>query len=323
MTVTATDIENTLRAECPVEGNKGKSRFVVMGRQFIDLVKGITAESVEVDIKESVLEVSVGKSKYRFPLMQADEFPITPKVEKTNCVSVNGAVLANCLRAVAFCVDKDEPRPHFRGVLVDVKKDKIVFVGTDTRTLAIKSMDNSAESEIKILLPLKAVSILSKALDGDTAELCLSKNTLYAEGGNVAVMSQLLAGVEDFPDYDKVVPSKGMENAEVKTAELKKSIERLTVFLTERYNKLTLLFTEGKLELSVKNPEKGEAKEEIAVGYAGKEQKLAFNPVISEFINRANGDTLTLGIKDGKSPMLMTGEDKDWKYVAMPLRAEE
>jgi hypothetical protein len=30
-----------------------------------------------------------------------------------------------------------------------------------------------------------------------------------------------------------------------------------------------------------------------------------------------------MGIKDGKSPMLMFGKDANWKYVAMPLRVEE
>ena len=322
MTVTATDLENTIRAKCKVEG-EDKGLFVVPGKQFVDLVKGLTAETVETKIEEGRLILRAGKSVYKFPTMDANEFPQLPEIKKEFVVNFKSAELTSCLQSVAFCVDKDEPRPHFRGVLVDVLGDKVVFVGTDTKTLAVNSLDIKSLGSIKALLPIKTVVIVSKLLAGGDISVYLSDKTLSIKGADFELVSQLLAGVEDFPDYSKVIPSKEMENATAGIAELKKTIERLTVFLTDRYNKLTFLFTQGKLELSVNNPERGEAKEEIAVGYAGKDQKLAFNPAIREFINRAGGDTITMGIKDGKSPMLMFGKDANWKYVAMPLRVEE
>jgi DNA polymerase-3 subunit beta len=322
MTITATDLENTLRAKCTVLGDDDKKRFVVPGKQFINLVKGLTVEIFEVKIEESRLLIHAGKSVYKFPLMQAEEFPKLPEIKKDNPITFKALELANCLQSVAFCVDKDEPRPHFRGVLVDVLPNKVVFVGTDTRTLALKSAEMKNEVKIKALLPVKTVAILNKILTGGDVSICISQNSLYLERGDFEMVSQLLAGSEDFPDYTKIIPSNDLTLAEVPIGELRNIIDRLSVFFSDRYRKLMFSFSKGKLELSVVNPERGEAKEEIDITYEGNDITIAFNPAISDFIDRAKGEALTMALKNGNSPILFTGEDKNWKYIAMPLKVE-
>lgn len=323
MEITATDLENTIMAKCGVSENGGKSGFVVTGKDFINLAKNLNCETVDIEPTENEVKVSARKSKYKFPVMDAEEFPAFPDIKDGQDIAIKGSVLNEGLNKVSFCVDKDEPRPHFRGALIDITEKEIMFVGTDTKSLALKSFAIETGVKTKILVPVKAISLLNRIFSAQDLSITVGKNAIFIKAEGVSMVSQLLSGAEDFPEYTKVVPSKDLLSAEIDRKELKTSMDRLSIFMTERYNKVFLDFSKDKLELSVINPEKGEAREEMPVKYEYETAtRLAFNPMITDFISRAEGETLHLGLKDGKSPVLFTGEDADWKYVAMPLKTE-
>lgn len=326
MSITATDLENTVRAKCALTGNTGKSKFVVQGKEFISLARGLIAETATLELKDNMLKVSAGKSKYEFPTMEASEYPVFPKVKKEKSIKIKQDALLDGLNAVAFCVDAEEPRPQFRGILVDVMPKKIVFVGTDTKTLATKEAETANEITIKALVTLKTTAILNKLLTG-TGEVTiyLDDRSMYLEQENLEVSAQLLAGCEDFPDYVRVIPEKDMLTADMPISHVRNAIDRLIVFTTERYKKIVFDFKKDSLVISTVNPEKGKAVEEVDItyDYDGKDMRIALSADVMKFLSRVTGDIMTLGIKDGKSPVLITGEDITWKGVVMPLKLEE
>jgi DNA polymerase III subunit beta len=154
-------------------------------------------------------------------------------------------------------------------------------------------------------------------------EICISKNSINLKQGAFEMTSQLLAGSEDFPDFSKVIPdSKKLAVAEIPAAVLKNSLNKLSAFLTDRYQKILFEFGQDKLKLLHTNPETGEAKDEFDIKFAGEAVTVALNPAINGFLGRFNDKSLSLGVKDSKSPLLLTGEDKNYRYVVMPLKMD-
>ncbi|MFA6006061.1 MAG: DNA polymerase III subunit beta [Patescibacteria group bacterium] len=317
-----TDLENTLRAQAESVSD-GKGEFVINGKRLVAVVSKTGEDEIVFNIKEGEVELSAGNSKYKFLTMNPEDFPRVPAVEKGIELQLDAGKFIDCLKSVSFCIDIDEPRPHFRGVLVDITKTGINFVGTDTKQLALNYMEYVSETPAKVLLPIKMVNILQKSLGTGNMEIVIAKNNIFLKQGEFEMTSQLLSGSDDFPDFSKVIPdSKKLEFAEIPAAVLKNSLNKLSAFLTDRYQKIMFEFGRDKLNLLHQNPETGEVKDGIDIKFAGDVVTVALNPAINGFLGRFNDKSLSLGVKDNKGPLLLTGEDKNYRYIVMPLKID-
>ena len=76
------------------------------------------------------------------------------------------------------------------------------------------------------------------------------------------------------------------------------------------------------MEISSNNPDLGDAKEEIEVGYDGEDMKIGFNAkYILDILNSFSEDSLNLELDGQLSPgLIRPKEDKDYTCVVMPMR---
>jgi len=321
--ICATDLENTLQTEVVCEADE-KGEFLVNGKKLVGLVSKITEEKIVFEKSESGLNITAGSSEYKLLTMDTEEFPKIPAVAAGMVINLTGEQFLACLRSISFCIDPDEPRPHFRGVLLDILPDRINMVGTDTKQLAINSIEIKNEKQTKVLIPVKSVSIFQKSLGNDNMEIHISKNAAFVKQGVLEITSQLLAGSEDYPKYDTVIPKEtALQFAEIPVKPFLSALNRLAVILTERYQKVIYTFSKNKLLLEHFNPESGNAREELAITFGGEETKVALNPSILAFLSKIAGDTVKVGVKDGKTPLLLKGDADKGLFITMPLKMDE
>ncbi len=76
------------------------------------------------------------------------------------------------------------------------------------------------------------------------------------------------------------------------------------------------------MEIASNNPELGDAKEEIEVGYEGKDLKIGFNAkYITDVLQAINDDEVDFEFNDQLSPGLMRPHnDNSYTCVVMPMR---
>jgi len=326
--LTATDLENTIRVGIESEKNK-KGSMVITGKKFISLIKQLPDEDVKIIQKENSAEVVCKNSKYTFPCMDYEEFPKLPKFTGDVSVKLNGDILRNAIDKVRFCIDPEEPRPHFRGGLFDIKEDSLNFIGTDTKRLALFKITGEGKygNPYKCLLPFKLMGIISMLADsGESVDVSIGKNQIVFNFKDTYLVSQLLAGSEDFPDYAKVIPSeKQLKYAYLNRDELLSTLKRISLFTSERYNKVKMSIGKDVLILSVVSPDVGEAHEKMDIEYTGdKEQDLAFPPnYLIDFLHKVEDEKIILGFSSEKSPIILRGDKKaEYLYVAMPLKLD-
>jgi len=76
------------------------------------------------------------------------------------------------------------------------------------------------------------------------------------------------------------------------------------------------------MEITSNNPELGDAKEELAINYSGKDFKIGFNAkYILDVLSNIDESEVELSLKDHLSPGLMRpNKDKNYTCVIMPMK---
>ena len=82
------------------------------------------------------------------------------------------------------------------------------------------------------------------------------------------------------------------------------------------------MFNFGKMKITSNNPELGDAKEELDVGYTGEELKIGFNArYMLDVLNSIDEENIDFNLKDQLSPGVMCPEGTlDYTCVIMPMR---
>ncbi|HNS32686.1 MAG TPA: DNA polymerase III subunit beta, partial [bacterium] len=257
----STDLENTIKVnmECKIVK---KGNLVIGGKKFISLIKQIPDDEIRITRKDSTVEIKCQNSKYSFIVMDYDEFPKFPKFTGDAVVSIEGEKIKKAISKIKFCIDAEEPRPHFRGGLLDIKEDSLNLVATDTKRLAIFKItpETKYQKTYKCLLPYKLINILPALIDDDNIDIAIGKNQISFKYKNTYLVAQLLSGSEDFPDYAKVIPDETKQKEVfIKRDALLSTLKRLSLFTSDRYNKVKISLGKNVASFAVVSPDVGEA----------------------------------------------------------------
>ena len=132
--------------------------------------------------------------------------------------------------------------------------------------------------------------------------------------------SKLIDGT--FPDYGRVIPQGNDKILKVARAEFADAVDRVSTISSDRGRAVKLALSEGKMTLSVNNPESGSAVEEVGVDYAADDIEIGFN---SRYLLDVAGQLETgmaeFRFADPGSPTLILDDGaSDALYVLMPMR---
>mgnify|MGYP000224064419 CR=1 FL=1 len=327
ITLTATDLENTIRVS--VSGKVAQKGTVLLpGRKLISLVKQLGEDDVRIVRKDNQVNIQTQNSIYSFFVMDQEEFPKMPKFSGGTTLKMDASSFRSALQNTKFCIYPEEPRPHFRGALLEIKGAQCAFVATDTKRLAVvrRTLGAATSEHVRCLMPYRFLSLAGDILPEDgELEISIGKNQIFLKFNACFVISQLLEGSQDFPDYERVIPDeKKLRTVLFQTAALQSTLRRIALFVTERHNKVKFTFSTQRLTIAVSTPDVGEAQEKMTIEYAGGDQNIAFNPeFLLEFLSRVEGERVLFGFSAETKPVLLRPEsDADFLYVAMPLKLD-
>ena len=118
-----------------------------------------------------------------------------------------------------------------------------------------------------VIAPRKAVSEVLKLLEDLTQDVEIEISTAKArfQFGDVMLTTKLIDGT--FPDYARVIPTGNDKRLVVDKEPFEKAVDRVSTLSSERGRAIKLAIADGKMTLSVNNPDSGSASEEIEVDY--------------------------------------------------------
>ena len=116
---------------------------------------------------------------------------------------------------------------------------------------------------------------VKKLCDADEQiSINLGESQIAFRKENTMLVSRLIDA--QFPDYRQVIPAESRFTVTADKEELLHAIRRVSLLCSDtRLMKFSV--TEGQLSLSSNDPNLGEAKETIVVGYNGEDMAIGFN----------------------------------------------
>ena len=323
---TATDLEVTI--SCTVGADvKKKGAATVPVKRFFGIVRELESPEIELEVDErNACSVRAGASFYKINGLSADEFPPIQRLKEDKKIVLPQEKMKSMLRKTSFAISSDESRYVLNGIFIILKEHKITMVATDGRRLALvdEELDIPENCQGEFIVPTKAVHEMTRLLgDKDGVEMKFSENhvdlTLKDEKGNSAVViSKLVEG--NYPNYKQVIPSETKERVALPREEFLAALRRARIMTSEKANSVKLSFGRNNLAITANSPEVGEARENLAINYKGKDTLIAFNPdYLIDPLCVLTEDEVFLELIDELSPAVLK-INGPFLYVIMPMR---
>jgi len=272
--------------------------------------------------------IRAGRSRFTLQALPESDFPDIAAGELPHRFTAPAADIKRLIDKTQFAISTEETRYYLNGIYLHAAtgngETTLRAVATDGHRLARVDVAAPAgcEGMPGVIVPRKAVAELQKLLDGADGEATveLSANKIRLSIGSVVLTTKLIDGA--FPDYQRVIPTGNDRVMVVELGEFTPAVDRVSTISSERGRAVKLALQEGKLTLSVTNPDSGSAMEEISVDYEGDQLEVGFNArYLLDIAAQLDGDTAFFKLADAGSPTIVQDrEGAPALYVLMPMR---
>ena len=284
--------------------------------------------SLETGGESGQMTIRSGRSRFALGALPEGDFPDLAAGELPHSFAIAAADLKRLIEKTQFAISTEETRYYLNGIYlhtIEAEGSKLRAVATDGHRLARVEIDapEGSAGMPGIIVPRKAVAEIQKLVDdgGESVAIDLSPAKIrlrFASG--VTLISKLIDGT--FPDYQRVIPAGNDKRLTVERDAFARAVDRVSTISSERGRAVKLGLQEGRLSLSVNNPDSGSATEELDVDYEAAGLDIGFNArYLLDITGQLEGDTALFKLADPGSPTLIQDrEGASALYVLMPMR---
>ena len=274
------------------------------------------------------LTVAAGRSRFALPVLPAGDFPVMSPESAGARYTLMKEDLARLIDKTRFAISTEETRYYLNGLylhtVVEDGQAKLRAVATDGHRLALAETPapEGAAGGPGVIVPRKTVDQVRRLLDDGVGpvEVQVSPSKIRFEFGRAALTSKVIDG--SFPDYVRVIPKDNDRILIADNAVLAQAVDRVATISAEKSRSVKLAVEPGKVVLTVRNMEAGQAVEEIEVDYDAEAFEIGFNArYLLDVAGQITGDAAEYRFADPASPTLVLDPgDPGVQYVLMPLR---
>lgn len=321
VTVAGTDLEVSLKTWCPAEVVV-KGEIALPARKVYDIVRELPEEDVFVTVtKNNAVNIKAKKSFFKISGLDSNEFPKLPKTDGEYQFEVDAKALKQCLALTSIAVSHDEARYTLNGILLVIRNGKARFVSTDGKRLAYVEREWGIPKNIafEIIIPLKAVLEITKSLGDDgKVNISYSKNQVAFEFDNAVITTRLIEG--KFPNFEQVIPKEEKIISTLDKTELLSAIKRVSLLTSQESQSVKLDFVKGRVSISSRTPNIGEAKEDLDAENTGDDLTIGFNPgYMIDALKEIRDEKIKICMTQADKPALIKADD-GFLYVVMPMQ---
>ncbi|MBI4260613.1 MAG: DNA polymerase III subunit beta [Actinobacteria bacterium] len=319
LTLTTTDLEVSARLSLAVTPQEA-GLALVPARLLADMVKSLASAPVDFESDQGQARIRCGAYEGTVRLLPAEDFPALQPPGGTRVV-VDAPRFAEAVGQVARAASKDEARPILTGVLVEVSREGITLVATDSYRLAVREITATAEGEAKAIVPERALSEAGRGAAGEEkgqVEMFVDQSQVTFRVGRLTMTSRLIEG--EFPNYRQLLPEGYESRLEASRQGLLEAVRRVGLMARDSAP-VRMSFNALGVRLTSSSPDLGEAVETVEARYEGEDLTVAFNPgYLADGLQAAVGETVHLEVRDGLKPGIVRGEGREFTYLVMPVR---
>jgi len=329
LTLKATDLDLEITETVPAEiGQAGAT--TVPAHILYDIVRKLPdGAEVSLDTGDgSQLTVKAGRSRFALQVLPEADFPDLTAGDFPTRFHLKASDLRKLIDRTQFAISTEETRYYLNGIYLHVvsvdEAPMLRAVATDGHRLAQAQLaaPDGTSGMAGVIVPRKTVGEIQKLVDDPETEVEveLSDTKIRVTFGTVVLTSKLIDGT--FPDYVRVIPQGNDKVLKVDKAEFAGAVDRVSTVSSERGRAVKIALSEGRMVLSVNNPDSGSATEEVGVDYASDALEIGFNSkYLLDVTSQLETETAEFRFADPGSPTLIQDDaSRDALYVLMPMR---
>ena len=280
------------------------------------------------------LQVRAGRYKVNLPVLPAGDFPIMSPEGLSGKFGVDTTGLMRLIDKTRFAISTEETRYYLTGIylhtLIDEGRPILRAVATDGHRLALADMpapEGSAGTP-GVIVPRKTIQEARRLMEdaGEEVQVQLSPQKIRFDFGRAALTSKVIDG--SFPDYTRVIPRENHRVMTVDNALFAAAVDRVATISSEKSRSVKMAAEAGRVTLTVRNMETGQAVEELEVDYDGEPFEIGFNArYLLDVTSQIAGETAEFRFADRAGAtmldpvLVLDPTDAGVQYVLMPLRA--
>jgi len=330
LTITATDLDLSLRTSCPAKVKK-EGACTIPARKLYDYVKLLPDGDITIKLLENHwVNIRLGRSNTKMVGMARANFPQLPVFPAGGMFKLPAHVLQTMIAKTIFAISNEESRYTLNGALMVLKAEAMTMVATDGHRLA--HIENSAGkfagpgTELRVLVPKKCMAELNSLLQGfdqETIDFAKDESTLFFRVGDRLLTSRQLTG--QFPNFEAVLPRDNTKSVTVRCEDIFGAIQRVAQFADERSGAIRLRLDKNEIKVSSSSSETGESEDSIETAYSADPLTIGFNSqYLLDFLRASSSGDVRFEFKDPQSAGQLrpaeNGDEFKYRYIVMPMR---
>ena len=286
-------------------------KATVNGSNFLNIIRRLKDDDIIFEVVDNNLNIKQKRSNFKLPMYDANEYPSFPQLDDLKNLDINTISLINSIKKITPSIDNNNPKFELNGALIDIKAQKINFVATDTRRLAVSNLENFSNEEIQIIIPKKSIIEIQK-LFLDEANIKYDDTNLVVSNNNYTFFTKLING--KFPDYERIIPKSLKHNFSLSKALLIEAIK----LVTSIESKIKITFNSDAIIFESLDDD-SESKTQIDSNLDIQESfYIAVNSkYILDFLSSTNNENINVGFNESNLPFYL--EDDNFITIVMPI----
>jgi len=312
--VKATDNEIGLQITTDQIAVESEGSFTANGKKLLDIVRILKEGDIVLEVLQDNLLIKQGHSKFKLPTFDPSAFPLFPQSEGKAHITLDSFSLIRNLKKISPAIDTNNPKYELNGALINIKEQGTDLVGTDTRRLAVATIEGTQSEPLQLIVPKKAIMEIQK-LFLDEITITYDETNLIITNDNYFFFTRLING--KFPDYERIIPQQLKHTVELPKKEMLDAIKMITTISHDI--KMTLM--SDHIVFHSLSADNVEAKTEIELNTGLSEKmEIAFNSrYLLDFLAQVEGDRFILGMNESTLPFMV--KENNFMTIIMPIVA--
>jgi len=293
--------------------------------------------NIECKAQKNILSFKSGSVVSKINGEDSSQFPLFPKVEQKNPITLSSLEFANALAQVVSSVSIQETKPELTGISVTFSSREIICVATDTFRLAERKIIGSfsVENTVHVILPIKTAQEIIRIFQQDTSTtplLCYigEGQILFTYAPNekseipeVHIVSRVIEG--EYPDYQQIIPKTTEKRVTIDKQEFLKNLKSSSLF-ANKLREVSVLFSPKNetCTIQTQDPDKGEYTSTLPCGGEGEDTQVVLNyQYLIDGILHIDDNNILVEMNDAHKPIIFRSQQNTpYLYIVMPIRKD-
>ncbi|MGI3136050.1 MAG: DNA polymerase III subunit beta [Candidatus Phytoplasma vitis] len=306
--------------------------FIVLGRNFIDIIKKIDYYLIKIDsLEDKFLIIKTDSSHYKLKLMELDNYPSFDFIfDYQNFFEIEIELFKKLIKEMIIVSSKDKQQNILTGINLIYKFPFLIAVATDSFRLGQKKIELKIDYyDFNIIIPAKSLEELLKLLEqqkDEIVQISITEQKFFLKTNSLFFQSPLLEG--NYPEYPPIKKENLINFFRLNRNNLIKVLDRVSLFLPKDKNIFDnsvefQIHSNYKLEISSDSEEIGHALEEMEILESSFDRKIKsfFNvKYLEEIVKVFTNEQITFFFENSSKPfVIMDEEDETILYLIFPF----